>query len=347
MFGYNWDGNATSETALLSAKYVAGRYGGSGNNTLSSVVNLVNQGTQSRVGIKVSGGMIIGANGTFVVCLGEDEAYFRGSQTSASALANATFLREIGGAAAGDLASAINTSSKNFWAMTQGNVVWVFAKEPGNHNDWEVQEKGDAPVALANVSFINAQTGASGSAGAKFSLGGEHWAQMNIYEPSPNQYGVVLLGRDVGSGQNLWIAGSGDAVLATLTGLAATQRLYGNLQRVSFTEIQNASDGNFIRGSHIRTQEAGQTALEAVNDAIIRKDVIRANLGSIANRLEATMENLTIQTENLQAAESRISDVDVATEMTEFTKNNILAQAATSMLAQANSLSSLALTLLR
>jgi flagellin len=65
------------------------------------------------------------------------------------------------------------------------------------------------------------------------------------------------------------------------------------------------------------------------------------------NRLEGTITNLTIQVENLQASESRISDVDVAKEMTEFTKNNILVQAATSMLAQANSLGQLGLSLLR
>ncbi|MDR0547828.1 MAG: flagellin, partial [Deltaproteobacteria bacterium] len=66
----------------------------------------------------------------------------------------------------------------------------------------------------------------------------------------------------------------------------------------------------------------------------------------LQNRLENTMTNLTVQAENLQASESRISDVDVATEMTEFTRNNVLSQAATSMLAQANSLSQLALSLI-
>ena len=79
----------------------------------------------------------------------------------------------------------------------------------------------------------------------------------------------------------------------------------------------------------------------------MHKDVIRANLGAIQNRLENTITNMQIQAENLQAAESRISDVDVATEMTEFTRNNILAQAATSMLAQANSLPQLALSLMQ
>ena len=76
------------------------------------------------------------------------------------------------------------------------------------------------------------------------------------------------------------------------------------------------------------------------------KDSARANLGAIQNRLENTITNLQIQAENLQAAESRISDVDVATEMTEFTSSNILTQAANTMLAQANSLPMMALSLL-
>jgi flagellin len=80
--------------------------------------------------------------------------------------------------------------------------------------------------------------------------------------------------------------------------------------------------------------------------AIVRKENIRANLGALQNRLENTITNLSIQAENLQAAESRISDVDIANEMTEFTRNMVLTQAAVSMLAQANSLPQLALRLL-
>lgn len=64
------------------------------------------------------------------------------------------------------------------------------------------------------------------------------------------------------------------------------------------------------------------------------------------NRLENTISNLQIQAENLQAAESRISDVDVASEMTNFVKNQILTQSAVAMLSQANSLPQLALNLL-
>jgi flagellin len=87
-------------------------------------------------------------------------------------------------------------------------------------------------------------------------------------------------------------------------------------------------------------------ALEAIDDAIETKDNIRANLGALANRLSNTVSNLNIQAENLQAAESRISDVDVATEMTEFVRNQILTQAAVAMLSQANTLPQLALQLI-
>jgi len=99
-------------------------------------------------------------------------------------------------------------------------------------------------------------------------------------------------------------------------------------------------------GFAISTQSAAQHALDAINEAIVSKDKIRAALGALQNRLENTVTNLTIQAENLQAAESRISDVDVASEMTEFVRNQILAQAAVSMLAQANALPRMALSLI-
>jgi flagellin len=96
----------------------------------------------------------------------------------------------------------------------------------------------------------------------------------------------------------------------------------------------------------VSTQAAAQRALVGINAAIISKDKIRAHLGAMQNRLENTISNLQIQAENLQAAESRISDVDVAAEMTEFVRNQVLTQAAVAMLSQANSLPQMALQLI-
>lgn len=105
-------------------------------------------------------------------------------------------------------------------------------------------------------------------------------------------------------------------------------------------------DSHDYAGYSIATQEDAQIALDALNNAIIEKDKIRANLGAVQNRLENTITNLNIQAENLQAAESRISDVDVATEMTNFVRQQILAQSAVAMLAQANSLPQMAMQLI-
>ena len=106
------------------------------------------------------------------------------------------------------------------------------------------------------------------------------------------------------------------------------------------------SDGVMRDGSTISTQDAAQKALVAVTNAVVSKDKIRASLGALQNRLENTISNLSTQTENLQAAESRISDVDVATEMTQFVRNQILTQSAVAMLSQANSMPRMAMTLI-
>ena len=99
-------------------------------------------------------------------------------------------------------------------------------------------------------------------------------------------------------------------------------------------------------GRSISTQELAQKALVAIQTAIVSKDKIRANLGALQNRLENTISNLQIQGENLQSAESQISDVDVATEMTNFVRNQILTQSAVAMLSQANSMPKMALQLI-
>lgn len=86
----------------------------------------------------------------------------------------------------------------------------------------------------------------------------------------------------------------------------------------------------------ISTQEGAEAAITTIDEAITIVSSERAKLGAMQNRLEHTINNLGTSSENLTAAESQIRDVDMAKEMTEFTKNNILSQAAQSMLAQAN-----------
>ena len=104
--------------------------------------------------------------------------------------------------------------------------------------------------------------------------------------------------------------------------------------------------GTDAGGYTVSTQARAQMAVDSINKAIESKDKIRAHLGAMQNRLENTISVLQIQAENLQAAESRISDVDVATEMTEFVRNQVLTQSAVAMLSQANSLPQMAMQLI-
>jgi flagellin len=93
-----------------------------------------------------------------------------------------------------------------------------------------------------------------------------------------------------------------------------------------------------IDGISVDTRENAENTIEALDEAIKAVSTARSTLGAIQNRLEHTINNLQVTHENLTAAESRIRDADMALEMTEFTRNNILNQSATAMLAQANQL---------
>lgn len=93
-----------------------------------------------------------------------------------------------------------------------------------------------------------------------------------------------------------------------------------------------------IAGIDISTQAGAKAAVDQIKDAINSVSSTRGDLGAIQNRLEHTINNLGVTSENMTAAESRIRDVDMAKEMMAYTKNNILVQASQAMLAQANQL---------
>lgn len=102
-----------------------------------------------------------------------------------------------------------------------------------------------------------------------------------------------------------------------------------------------------VNGSDVSTQKNAAGTIETVNAAIEKVSTQRSKLGAVQNRLEHTVNNLNTSSENLTAAESRIRDTDMASEMSEYSKNNILQQAAQAMLAQAKSAPEQVLQLLR
>ena len=107
-----------------------------------------------------------------------------------------------------------------------------------------------------------------------------------------------------------------------------------NQMSVSVKAMDTASLG--IDGVDISTQAGAQAAVDVIKNAINQVSSTRGDLGAIQNRLEHTINNLSVTTENMTSAESRIRDVDMAEEMMAYTKNNILVQSSQAMLAQAN-----------
>ncbi len=110
--------------------------------------------------------------------------------------------------------------------------------------------------------------------------------------------------------------------------------------KVSIGSISTASLGMSTSGTGavgVSTQSSATTAISSVDSALDKVNKLRADLGSYINRLEHTINNLSNQEFNTQDAESRIRDVDFASETTQFTRNQILVQSSTSMLSQANS----------
>ena len=157
-----------------------------------------------------------------------------------------------------------------------------------------------------------------------------------IYMTSNGSYGVV-------SGTAQWSTideakVSGASVMASIYGEAASGAWTALLASALVTGTTAGGFGASvtINAPAVDDYDMANATLNAVQDAINRISTQRSALGALQNRLEHTIANLDNVAENTEAAESRIRDTDMASEMVEYSKNNILAQAGQSMLAQAN-----------
>ena len=137
---------------------------------------------------------------------------------------------------------------------------------------------------------------------------------------------------------------------ATATGKGIELQIGANEgQTMNFTLDDMSADALGVAGNSVNlsTQESAQKATTAIDAAIKKVSASRGKMGAVQNRLEHTINNLDTASENMQTAESRIRDTDMAEEMVNYSKNNILAQAGQSMLAQANQSNQGVLTLLQ
>ena len=174
-------------------------------------------------------------------------------------------------------------------------------------------------------------------------------SELDRIASSTNFNGTALLN---GAGtMNFQVGADGDAnskisvdlssanvsTVATALAVVADEDAMGTLTTV---------DGS-IAGINFSTHAAAQSSVERIDTQIGNVSTARANLGAMQNRFEHTIKNINVAVENLSASESRIRDTDMASEMVQFTRAQILSQAGTAMLAQANQIPQGVLSLLR
>ena len=155
---------------------------------------------------------------------------------------------------------------------------------------------------------------------------------------STTQFNTMNLIDGSYTGKNLQVGSlSGQAILISIENMNATSLFGGTNSAVSsVADVNTTNLKSYNTKLTVSSFDTAGSAMKSIQSAIALVSNQRSNLGAVQNRLEHTIANLDNISENTQSAESRIRDTDMAEEMVNYSKNNILAQAGQSMLAQAN-----------
>lgn len=356
-FGFYYNDNGTAGAAADPAQLddVYGIYEITSNMTLNDIRDMINGGNAVRGTLTLDTGSSV-ASGTIIAIDGiEYEFVSQAADVTAGNIgvvmgAGATY---TGSAAASALMTAINANGGMVWAQMSGeslNSITLYGKANVANNTVLIS-------ATANVGSMTTGIGSSFEldASAYLNGGGSNWITATV-EARTNAtgstvYQLKLTAEDASTSTGVDASHYIQAIaLSTVDyfSTVASGRLTESFREDTTDPLDDWAIAAATAGIglDISTQSGAQAALSSLDDAIIQKDQRRAEAGSKVNRLQNTVTALTIQAENLQASESAISDADIAAEMSEFTRNLILAQSGVAMLAQANSLANLALSLL-
>lgn len=275
------------------------------------------------------------------------------SQALAAQLSGTVVFRASGAVAASTTSlAALADANDNIYGIATGDTVTITGKKGSTYISSTITLTGGETVAslLAAISaaFFSVATGGvsingsgalyiTGQVGQSFDLGA---ITITVKDSSGNirqaatedlsALGKIRSAQDARpDGTNIFLIGANQG-----------QELDINIEDMRSTALG-------INGLKVETQSQANISITVIDNAIKTVSTERSKLGAYQNRLEKTINNLGTASENLTAAESRIRDVDMAKEMMEFAKMNILTQAATAMLAQANQMPQNVLQLLR
>ncbi|VEI04981.1 flagellin N-terminal helical domain-containing protein [Kurthia zopfii] len=261
-----------------------------------------------------------GFSGTFQIGANEGQTMKMdiGKMDSASLGLNSTVtIKEAGTTSNNDknaaLADGTYTLDGANLKDSKGNVVGTFATD-------KITAAGKEVVTLTNTDLKDKSTITISNGGKNFEVKNEVAGSDKLSAGTYKVSGTNVLKDDK-------LVGTLGTNKITLTdGTDITEAELGFKDTSEFT----------VNGADISSREQASAAITSIDNAIKKVSDQRSSLGAVQNRLEHTINNLGTSSENLTAAESRIRDTDMAAEMMAFTKNNILTQAAQSMLAQAN-----------
>ena len=213
---------------------------------------------------------------------------------------------------------------------------------------------GAAAAASIESSIVAALSGSANAAdqtaASKISVGFSSVGAGGAFTVS--NLGATTVGIADGTGTPLLAAANGlgglVGTVAAATGSGGNFQIGANSGQIVSLAIGNNSAATLGVGSlSVLTDAGAAAAITALDTAISNVSSTRGNLGAMQNRFESMINNLQVTTENISASESRIRDTDMAQEMVTFTKNQVLNQAGTAMLSQANQIPQSILSLLR
>ncbi len=330
--------------AVVTFAYTAGQAGNAGSPSILTATNIFT--SASLAGLDDGNNAIVFTVGSDAYTL--DETALKGWTNGAgfSTLNDAVDFLGNANNVSGDKLSDVATISHD------GEKLTITLKDKGDTTLGVAINGTSANVVAGVFGFGVSQNGISGAAvepaeSAKITLTSDkgHVQTVAVADPTATSLSI-----NTGNFQGMTITlGAGK----TLADVHAEDKVTLAAASAVAAAAQFGSDGSLIdeavteAGIDVSSQSSASSAITTIQNAIEMVSAERSKLGAYQNRLEHTINNLGTSAENLTAAESRIRDVDMAKEMMEFTKNNILTQAAQAMLAQANTQPQGVLQLLR
>ncbi len=263
--------------------------------------------------------------------------------------------------------TALNTEIDRISTSTKFNgqtlLAGTFGVQLGATSGLEVGSNGVTGIDISGASASNTYTITSGGAGSYTltdTTGSSGSQTVSLADGSAgvidfHRFGIKITvnGSQTAAGIAAANNGGGGAGTVITTASAAVSIQIGAendaAQKLGLSISKVDSTAGSLNTTSVDVSSAANAAasMSTIQSAIDTVSLERSKLGAVQNRLEHTIKNIDTTSENLQASESRIRDVDMAKEMMEFTKQNILQQAATAMLAQANQAPQAVLQLLR